>query len=269
MRWAYLFLRLRGVQFFHTKIKGCSIHSVHVRPSGKPRGRIVLVHGIGASASTFSLLIQYLMKYQYEVYVVDLPSHGCSEDMSLTGELLLQVFSDWMAQCVVDPVALFGISLGGALSLRYAAANPHMVTKMILVSPGGGFTSIEEFREFCRQLQFRTYNDAWRFMQRVFHRPPLSLLLFAPSYYRAMNRIGVRKLIQSACIEDFECGGPLPETLFLWGQDEKLFPKMHLEEYKKRLPQHVIFEEPAAWPHCPQYEFAGRLADRMDQFLGS
>src|SRR5689334_9591220 len=117
-----------------------------------PAPPIVLVHGLGGSAASFSLLAARLLTASRRVLVLDLPGHGRNrlrrgeEAAGLTDQALAlgAVLAD-----VGEPVVLVGNSLGGALALHAAAAVPGRVRAVVGLSPAGA-PLLETDRESVR-----------------------------------------------------------------------------------------------------------------------
>ncbi|TMR94326.1 alpha/beta fold hydrolase [Nonomuraea basaltis] len=115
---------------------GRMIGSVHVRstPEG-PAEQAVFVHGLAGSATNWTDLMDEL-KDTVTGHAIDLPGAGFSPapedgDYSVAGH----------ARAVIGllertgPAHLFGNSLGGAVSVRVAAARPDLVRSLMLISP--------------------------------------------------------------------------------------------------------------------------------------
>ncbi|WP_406508986.1 alpha/beta hydrolase [Streptomyces sp. NBC_00212] len=101
---------------------------------------VLLCHGFTGSPQSLRPWADYLAERGLTVSLPLLPGHGTRwQDMQLTG------WQDWYAE--VDRalrelterctrVFVFGLSMGGALSLRLAAKHGDAVTGLVLVNPG-------------------------------------------------------------------------------------------------------------------------------------
>ncbi|MFI6050356.1 alpha/beta hydrolase [Streptomyces violascens] len=101
---------------------------------------VLLCHGFTGSPQSLRPWADYLAERGLTVSLPLLPGHGTRwQDMQLTG------WQDWYAE--VDralrelterctQVFVFGLSMGGALSLRLAAKHGDAVTGLVLVNPG-------------------------------------------------------------------------------------------------------------------------------------
>ena len=102
---------------------------------------LVFIHGLGTSMDTW-LACRNILQHRYRVMALDLPGHGQStvttEPSDYTRDRVLehldQVLSDLGSRAV-----LVGHSLGGYLSLAYAATRPGALRGIAVVSTGPGF----------------------------------------------------------------------------------------------------------------------------------
>ncbi len=271
----YRILKARGFSSCFRNTKGGVIHSLEKRVD-QEKEVIVLVHGVGANAAHYARIMFPLQRAGYSILALDLLSHGYSEDpgKEVSSDRLFEAFSDWLNQVQTEKLILVGNSLGGALSLRYSVLFPERVKKLILISPAGGFESGEEWEEFKKDLQFKSKADSLSYLGRIYHQKPFYLSWFAQSFFEMMSKASIQKLVEEGKFEEFELsktGSDLskifPPTLLIWGRSEKIFPKKHLEWFKKNLPSSVIFDETKAIGHCPQVESARWLWKRMDRFM--
>jgi pimeloyl-ACP methyl ester carboxylesterase len=189
---------------------------------------------------------------------------------SLTADLLLGALEAWVDVAIPhEKFFLVGNSMGGGLCLLFSFAHPEKVRRLIVASPVGGFEKEADWNEFQKDFHFDSWLDSKRYLEKVFHTKPLYLPLFYLPFLKAMNRKGVKQLMASAQFEDFlltdTARKELPPTLFIWGQEEALFTSRNLAQFKKTLPAHVIYEEPADIGHCPQLNdpewFKSRILD--------
>lgn len=100
---------------------------------------LFLLHG---SSSNSAMWIGDVTEYckNYRVYAVDLPGEpGHSADRR--PDLASSAFSDWMSDVMaglsVEKASFVGISLGGWLAVKFAAAHPEKVEKLALLCPAG------------------------------------------------------------------------------------------------------------------------------------
>jgi len=118
---------------------------VHVerRGQGQP---IVFLHGMGSSSETWAALAKAL-ESRFTVVTWDLLGHGQSpvpEDPALySRDGALQDLDDVIAT-LDEKAVLVGHSLGGYLSLAYAATRPGAIRGMVVMATGPGFRDPEK-----------------------------------------------------------------------------------------------------------------------------
>jgi len=91
----------------------------HYTPSGTPRGRILVVHGLDSSRNVMNVLCYALADSGFEVFSIDLPGHGDSQ-AAFNAVRAQNVVEQVLEQLGPETVAL-GHSLGGALLLDIAS----------------------------------------------------------------------------------------------------------------------------------------------------
>jgi 3-oxoadipate enol-lactonase len=99
---------------------------------------LVLVHGLGGSATNWSELAPLLAR-GFRVLVPDLPGHGRSEP--LAGVSGLEPYADRVAAVMeherMAPAAVVGHSLGGLVVVRLALRRRDVVSAIVLASAAG------------------------------------------------------------------------------------------------------------------------------------
>ena len=106
--------------------------------AGQDGDVILLVHGYGGDRNSW-LFLQEPLAARYRVYALDLPGHGTSaKDV---GDDPAGVLADAVT-AVLDALGagrahLVGHSLGGAVALAAAAANPGRIASLTLIAPSG------------------------------------------------------------------------------------------------------------------------------------
>jgi len=103
--------------------------------SGPP---VLLIHGIGDSADTWSDLIPLLARH-HTVIAPDLLGHGDSDkpraDYSLAA--YANAMRDLLSVLEVQSVTVVGHSLGGGVAMQFAYQFPEKCQRLVLVSTGG------------------------------------------------------------------------------------------------------------------------------------
>lgn len=270
---ARLSLRARGLASSTVRVRGLDLHVY----DGAGRGRlptVVMLHGLGAGGASFGPMVTALRPHVRRVILPELPGHGFSahpeDGGDITADLLLDAISDALDGLLDEPAIVLGNSLGGAVALGYALRRPERVRGLMLVSPAGAKMEADEWRELVSAFDLTTTAEARRFLERVYHRPPWFLALFAHEFPDVLKKPAVRQILASVTPEH----SPTPDELallsmpilLLWGRSERLLPASALAWFRQHLPPQTVIEEPAGFGHAPQMEQPERLAARVVAF---
>jgi pimeloyl-ACP methyl ester carboxylesterase len=141
-------LTRRGVESRHVDTPIARVH-VYDAPGEGRRKPVVLLHGIGTSASPFAPVLARLRQSSRRVLALDAPGHGLSSTprAPLDPERLFEGIAHVLDHELREPAVLVGCSLGGAMALRYAQHRPQNVAGLMLASPGGAPVEDPEERE--------------------------------------------------------------------------------------------------------------------------
>ena len=117
---------------------------IHFQEFGPADGSaVVFVHGSGPGASghsNFKGNIRHLVDAGFRVVVPDLPGFGYSSkpvDRDYTTDFFRAALVGLISALNINQCALIGNSLGGAISIRSALDHPELITKLVLMAPGG------------------------------------------------------------------------------------------------------------------------------------
>lgn len=119
---------------------GTSYGKTYVLEAGDPKDPpVVLIHGSCSNSAAWYGDIPALSE-GYNVFSVDIVGDaGNSEENRL--DQRTEEFENWLKEVVdglgLKKVVLIGNSLGAWISLRFAAANPERVEKLVLIAPSG------------------------------------------------------------------------------------------------------------------------------------
>jgi alpha-beta hydrolase superfamily lysophospholipase len=105
---------------------GLTLYEQSWRPTGTPRMRVVLVHGLKDHGSRYADLAARLVRRGFSVHAMDLRGHGRSEGERVWVDAFDEYVSDLAAYLALldkrEPTAravLFGHSMGGAIASLY------------------------------------------------------------------------------------------------------------------------------------------------------
>ena len=235
---------------------------------GKP---LVLIHGFGGDLLTFFLL-QPLLAERYRMLALDLPGHGGSTKAlpaAADPAALAAVVGAVMTARGMKVAHLLGHSLGGAIALALAEAEPARVSALTLVSPAGlgpeingdyiaGFIAARRPRELTALLATLFAGG-----QSLITREMIEGVL---RYKRldgvmaALTAIAAANMPEGRQAKSFRhvLMDPARPARIVWGRQDRIIPATHAEG----LPLHVrvnIFEDAGHMAHMEKAADLARL----------
>lgn len=119
------------------RVRGKRIHYLDTHPGGHER-TLLVVHGFLGSTYPY-LELAGLLRERMRVVIPDLPGFGYSEPPGEAVDLdsLTATLAEFAAALGLERFSILGSSLGATIGVRYAAAAPLTVEKLILCSPYG------------------------------------------------------------------------------------------------------------------------------------
>jgi pimeloyl-ACP methyl ester carboxylesterase len=106
--------------------------------AGSSKKKLVLIHGLGASAERWEFVIPKFSKH-YTVLVPDLIGFGYSDkpNADYTTEFFTKFLSSFLQTLGLEKITMIGSSLGGQIVVEYVFNNQKTIDKLVLVSPAG------------------------------------------------------------------------------------------------------------------------------------
>jgi pimeloyl-ACP methyl ester carboxylesterase len=213
-----------------------------VYEAGRGNAReILLVHGIGQEAARdFREHIAWLQK-SFHVVAVDLPGFGQSDKANVLyspanyARVLKHVADRWLRR----PFVLVGHSMGAVVSLRYAAAYPDDVQRLVVVDAPGVLHSSSTTSQYLAYLGMEFIPPAadprdWltnlaRKLLAPLERlhPDPQIILSSAQLRQSLLGADPAKIAGLAVVSE-DLRGELPkiraETLIVWGDQDTLAP---------------------------------------------
>lgn len=127
---------------FFTTSQGIKLHGQFFDAKGESKGKILLIHGLGASTFSYRNNASYLSEKGYEVLAVDLPAFGYSDkSLNIDHSQVARATYLWEWLDTIDEGEgdnrswhLVGHSMGGSTVLAMANQNPNKTATMNLIS---------------------------------------------------------------------------------------------------------------------------------------
>ena len=241
--------------------------------AGRPK--VVLLHGLGSSSSSWVRIFPALLRAFPEVHAIDMPGAGLSPepDAPLLAEPLARIAGAYIEQ-FTGPALVIGNSLGGALAMGLASERPDLARALVLVAPAGARLTEPAFEALVRRFDLTNPIASVRLVRSLFHTPPLWTVLLAPLIARMIwRKRAVRHILDRSscadCVDEARLAKLTMPTLLLWGEGEDLLPAESLDYFRRNLPPTAVIEVVSGFGHIPQLEAPRRLAARILDFAGS
>jgi pimeloyl-ACP methyl ester carboxylesterase len=177
-----------GLKRHLLQLAGGPISAYEAGPEGRPA--VVLLHGAMYDEARFiwDRLFPELCR-DYRVFAIDLPRHGKSRPWQgfLDNDALQKILDETFGLMGLDRFSLVGLSMGGGLSLDFAARHPEKISALILFEPGGLGEKVD-----------------WQFLTWLYLKTPGALRLLSRTYVKK-NQASLEKLLRSIYV-----GGSVP-----------------------------------------------------------
>ncbi len=233
---------------------------------------VVFVHGFGTEASVNWHLQLPFARRRFRVIAPDLPGFGASERVGDERTIAFQVATlrELLALLGYGPVRLVGHSMGGWISLAFAAEYPELVSHLVVVDAAG--LRFDPDLSMQRVLLPENPSDVRDLLLANFQRPPRLPHFVVRDVLRvcrveAPGRSEIlRQLVYGSEFLDDRIGAIAAPTLIVWGRTDAITPLALGERLAAGIPdaELVVFDDCA---HSPNLEQARRFNDLVFGFL--
>lgn len=260
----------QGVQSKRIEVPGSLLHYYEVTPPA-PAETLVLVHGLGTSASTWIHVLPALGQ-RFRVLALDLPGFGFSERKNATSFRYLEEFVDTLSRFIDRTVSghfiLLGHSLGGWITMRYAVEHRERVQQLILINTAGVYyEGTEKQREL---FDLKSLRDTRRLLDHIWLRYPWYLRPFNPWVFEDLVSRKVPEFVQAIREDDFMNSSLKRLTMpvnVIWGTNDRLISEETLSILQKSVPGlHV--QRINHCGHVPQLERPVELLQALGNVVG-
>lgn len=247
---------------------GQKIHYV-VGGEGKP---LVLVHGLGGRSEDWLSLIPMFIRSGYKVYALDLLGYGHSArpDVDYSISLEEQIVKEFLDSQGLQQPDVAGWSMGGWISLKFAADNPDRVRDLILLDSAGlKFDPVN-----ASFLQPKTEAGLAKMMQVLTPHPPHIPSFYARDLLRGFAREdwiiarALKSMFTGKDLMDGRMSTVKMPVLLVWGKQDVLTPPSIGEEMHQAMPQSVLRIIDGCG-HLAPVECSGEVGQAMVNFLNT
>jgi pimeloyl-ACP methyl ester carboxylesterase len=213
---------------------------------------------------------------------VDLPGSGQSQKTGIqfTPAYFVDFLADFLGTLKISRIILVGHSMGGAIAVHFAAKNPNLVEKLVLIDPDGlpgeeGALGNLRTMGFIVDLGLALNNRlAVEFTTRlnVFHNPDLVTREFIDSVAEtclSANGRHAQSTITKEVLGHLPVDTLLPllraPTLILWGEDDRVLHPKWGRDFAARIPGSRLSIISNSG-HMPQFENPSAVAEQILDF---
>jgi pyruvate dehydrogenase E2 component (dihydrolipoamide acetyltransferase) len=230
---------------------------------------ILFLHGFGADLNTW-MFNQPALAERHATYALDLPGHGGSSKEVGDGDAaaLITAVTDFMAAAAIARAHLVGHSLGGALVLGLARADPGRVASLTLIAPAGLGPDINMafIDGFIRAGKRRETKEALELL--VADRGAISRAMIDEVLkYKRLD--GVAAALQAIAAAAFSGGRQQNELRgalaaanvprqVIWGRTDRIIPAAHAEGLPAGVAVHLL-DGAGHLPHMEKSSEVNRL----------
>ncbi|MEL6572623.1 MAG: alpha/beta hydrolase [Pseudomonadota bacterium] len=126
----------------------------HYRWIGPVRGPVaVMIHGLTTGSPVWDDLAETMADMGYRVLVYDLYNRGYSDNAEGQHDIdfYLRQLDDLLEdQGLEDSLTMVGYSMGGMIATAFAATEPHRMSRLVIIAPGGVEITENQFSQYCR-----------------------------------------------------------------------------------------------------------------------
>lgn len=230
---------------------------------------VIFIHGIGQAMYTFRKNVRVLSEHCH-VISIDLLGHGLSDkpDIDYTINDFSKLIVDFMDAMNIKKASLLGFSTGAIIALDVAIKYPKLVTRLILLSPGG-VTKTYPWQikhlstPILSDILFTFFNKSMlkSVIEDAYYDPSLVTGDLVRHYFKVLsNRENLDSTIVAYSNWDdsniaYELSSVEAPAYIFWGENDKWHPLEMLELYEDALSDvysatfadcgHILHEERA------------------------
>ncbi len=233
---------------------------------------LVFVHGFGTEASVNWSQQLPAARRRFAVIAPDLPGFGASDRVGDARTIAFQVdcLHDLVTRLGCGRVRLVGHSMGGWISLAFAATHPELVERLVVVDAAG--LRFDPDLSLQRVLLPETADDARDLIAANFQRPPRLPRFVLRDVVRSCrrefaNRAEIlRQLVYGAEYLDERLANIAAPTLIVWGRADVITPVALGERLAAGIAdaELIVFDDCA---HSPNLERPARFNRLLFDFL--
>jgi len=236
----------QGVHSVYITANGQRLHYLEARPpGGSPGIPLVLIHGLGDRAESWSPQIATLAAAGFHVYAPDLLGYGRSDKPDTTCSIPVETaaIAGFLHAGNIGHANIAGWSMGGWIAAELALEHPELVDRLILEDSAG----IRFQMTFARNLFTPTDEAGLHRLMAMLSPHPRTMPPFVAR--AALRRLQRHASVIQGSMDSMESGADLLDnrlgviqqpTLIIWGDQDRLLPISTGFEMHREIPNSVL-----------------------------
>ncbi|WP_373033367.1 alpha/beta fold hydrolase [Sulfurovum sp.] len=240
---------------------------------------LVLVHGFGGNKDTWNWVVP-AWNEKYHIIVIDMPGHGDSvskKTLSYTMTDQAERLHTFLEAKNIKQLYLFGHSMGGAITVRYALNHSENVNALILIDSMG---MVQTKSDGVKLVERSEKNPLYDVCTRERLETLLNYSMYKPPYIpdivkdallqQKCSRRDLEKVMYEDMYKDVNVSAEAKNidipTLILWGEKDRMTHVDDAALFHKTIKgsKMVILKEIG---HVPILEDPEQTADEVDKFI--
>ncbi len=265
-----LLLRARmWTQGIHSDYVELGQYRIHYLVAGEGRP-VVLVNGLGGTSENWGNMIQELRSKGFKVYAPDMLGFGRSDkpDVDYAISLHAGILKQFLESQKLDQPDMVGWSMGGWIAMKYAAANPQRVHRLVLLDSAGLIYSADN----VSALRPRTVEQLAHMMDVLNPNPRPIPAFVARDIVRNMTAQDwiidrtLKSMFTGKDVMDTHLQELATPVLIVWGKQDLITPMELADKLHQGIPQSVLYVAEGCG-HLAPVACADQVLPRMEQFL--
>jgi 2-hydroxy-6-oxonona-2,4-dienedioate hydrolase len=202
---------------------------------------LILLHGLGASAERWALVIPELARY-YRVIVPDIIGFGYSDKPAIEYRMdfFLDFLKSFLGNLGISKATIIGSSFGGHIATEFAIEFKEKVERLVLVSPAGMMrTPTPTLNRYIRAALFPVYEHVYEVFREMVYDPEIIKEDLVIDFINRMELTNAKHAFHSTLCN---IGHNAPNlhgriskivapTTLVWGEHDRMIPLQYAREY--------------------------------------
>ena len=244
--------------------------------SDTPGHPVILLHGLGGYADKWIPAISGLSP-GYRAIAPDVIGYGQSDKplTDYTPEYFVTFLKNFIEALHLDRPHIVGASLSGQVAAQFAASYPHMISRLVLMSPAGimknSTPALDAYITAALYPRFDSVSHALQLMEGSDRRASPTLV---ESFIANMRRPNAKMVFMSSllCFKNYDDITTILyriscPTLLLWGYDDPIIPISYAAQFAAAIPN-CTFTGIERCGHTPYVQYPDLVAKIVTSFLG-